>query len=33
MEKIGHLQGLDFVNALIEEFGVEVTMTGDENIP
>jgi putative hemolysin len=33
MEKIGHLHGLDFVNALIEEFGVEVTMKGDENIP
>jgi putative hemolysin len=33
MEKIGHLQGIDFVNALIEEFGVEVTLTGEENIP
>lgn len=33
MEKIGHLQGLKFVDALIEEFGVEVTLTGDENIP
>ncbi|MFD2200675.1 1-acyl-sn-glycerol-3-phosphate acyltransferase [Shivajiella indica] len=33
MEKIGHLQGLDFVNGLIEEFGVEVILTGEENIP
>lgn len=33
MAKIGHLQGLDFVNALIEEFGVEVTLQGEENIP
>ena len=33
MENIGHLQGIDFVNALIEEFGVEVTLTGEENIP
>ena len=33
MAKIGHLQGLDFVNALIEEFGVEVTLEGEENIP
>lgn len=33
MAKIGHLQGLEFVNALIEEFGVEVTLEGEENIP
>lgn len=33
MAKIGHLQGLDFVNALIDEFGVEVTLEGEENIP
>lgn len=33
MAKIGHLQGMDFVNALIHEFGVEVSLTGAENIP
>ncbi|PRY90960.1 1-acyl-sn-glycerol-3-phosphate acyltransferase [Mongoliibacter ruber] len=33
MANIGHLQGMDFVNALIDEFGVEVTLTGAENIP
>lgn len=33
MAKIGHLQGMDFVNALIDEFGVEVSLTGAENIP
>lgn len=33
MAKIGHLQGLDFVHALIDEFGVEVTLTGAEHIP
>lgn len=33
MAKIGHLQGIDFVNSLIEEFGVEVTLKGAENIP
>ncbi|RZS97176.1 1-acyl-sn-glycerol-3-phosphate acyltransferase [Cecembia calidifontis] len=33
MAKIGHLQGLEFVHALIDEFGVEVTLTGAENIP
>ncbi|PSL07078.1 1-acyl-sn-glycerol-3-phosphate acyltransferase [Cecembia rubra] len=33
MAKIGHLQGLDFVHALIDEFGVMVTITGEENIP
>ncbi|MCH7411956.1 1-acyl-sn-glycerol-3-phosphate acyltransferase [Belliella sp. R4-6] len=33
MSKHGHLQGMDFVNGLIEEFGVDVTLTGAENIP
>lgn len=33
MAKIGHLYGMEFVNALIGEFGVEVTLTGAENIP
>jgi hypothetical protein len=33
MANIGHLHGMDFVNALIGEFGVEVTLTGAENIP
>lgn len=33
MAKIGHLQGLEFVDALIAEFGVEVTLTGANNIP
>lgn len=33
MANNGHLQGMDFVNALIDEFGVEVTLTGAENIP
>jgi putative hemolysin len=33
MAKNGHLQGLDFVNALIDEFGVEVVLKGEENIP
>lgn len=33
MGKIGHLQGLEFVDALIEEFGVQVSLTGAENIP
>ncbi|WP_373494633.1 1-acyl-sn-glycerol-3-phosphate acyltransferase [Aquiflexum sp.] len=33
MTNIGHLHGLDFVNALIKEFGVEVTLEGEENIP
>lgn len=33
MAKNGHLQGLDFVDALIAEFGVEVVLTGEENIP
>lgn len=33
MANIGHLHGMEFVNALIGEFGVEVTLTGAENIP
>ena len=33
MANIGHLQGMEFVNALVGEFGVEVTLTGAENIP
>ncbi len=33
MAKNGHLQGLEFVNALIAEFGVEVELKGEENIP
>lgn len=33
MSNNGHLQGMDFVNALINDFGVEVTLTGAENIP
>ena len=33
MAKIGHFQGQQFVNALLEEFGVEVQLTGAENIP
>jgi putative hemolysin len=33
MAKIGHLKGLPFVDALISEFGVEVSLTGAENIP
>ncbi|MBS9523180.1 1-acyl-sn-glycerol-3-phosphate acyltransferase [Litoribacter alkaliphilus] len=32
MNKHGHLQGLDFVDALIKEFGVEVELRGAENI-
>ncbi|WP_317194921.1 1-acyl-sn-glycerol-3-phosphate acyltransferase [Litoribacter ruber] len=32
MNKNGHLQGLDFVDALIKEFGVEVELRGAENI-
>jgi len=31
--KRGHLHGLDFVDALIEEFGVHVSVTGTEHIP
>ncbi len=33
MAKIGHLHGLDFVDALIDELGVEVTLEGAEHIP
>lgn len=33
MAAIGHLQGLDFVHALVHEFGVEVELKGEENIP
>ncbi|WP_235062814.1 1-acyl-sn-glycerol-3-phosphate acyltransferase [Indibacter alkaliphilus] len=33
MANIGHLQGMDFVNALVDEFGVEVSLAGAENIP
>ena len=33
MAKHGHLQGLDFVDALVGEFGVKVSFTGSENIP
>src|SRR5690606_2752197 len=33
MDHIGHLHGLEFVDALIDELGVIVEMTGDEHIP
>ncbi|MDN3670986.1 1-acyl-sn-glycerol-3-phosphate acyltransferase [Echinicola jeungdonensis] len=33
MKKWGHLHGLEFVDALIQEFGVEVELKGEENIP
>ncbi|GAB2634490.1 1-acyl-sn-glycerol-3-phosphate acyltransferase [Belliella aquatica] len=33
MANNGHLHGMEFVDALIDEFGVEVTLTGAENIP
>jgi len=33
MAKIGHLHGLEFVDGLIAEFGVEVELRGKENIP
>lgn len=33
MAKNGHLYGLDFVDALITDFGVEVALKGEENIP
>ncbi|WP_244518961.1 1-acyl-sn-glycerol-3-phosphate acyltransferase [Parapedobacter composti] len=33
MASIGHLHGLDFVDALIEELGVKVELRGAENIP
>ena len=33
MANIGHLHGLDFVDALLEELGVQVTLQGEEHIP
>lgn len=33
MSKYGHLEGLDFVDKAIEDFGVSVNVTGEENIP
>ncbi|MEX0883035.1 MAG: 1-acyl-sn-glycerol-3-phosphate acyltransferase [Cyclobacteriaceae bacterium] len=33
MNKYGHLRELEFVNALIREFGVDVEIRGQENIP
>ncbi|MFN3996219.1 1-acyl-sn-glycerol-3-phosphate acyltransferase [Algoriphagus sp.] len=33
MEKIHHLQGMDFVNALTAEFELDVELLGKENIP
>jgi putative hemolysin len=33
MSKLSRLQGLEFVDGLIAEFGVEVILTGEENIP
>src|SRR5690606_9756847 len=33
MAKNGGLYGLDFVDALIADFGVEVALNGEENIP
>lgn len=33
MAENGHLYGLDFVDALIRDFGVEVVLVGKENIP
>ena len=33
MDRIGHLKGLDFVNALIEEFEMEVELIGEEKVP
>ncbi|WP_296705448.1 1-acyl-sn-glycerol-3-phosphate acyltransferase [Algoriphagus sp.] len=33
MGRIHHLKGLDFVNAVIEEFNIEVELIGEENIP
>jgi putative hemolysin len=32
MAKNGHLQGLEFVNSLINDFGVEVELKGEQNI-
>lgn len=33
MNKHGHLKELDFVDALISEFGMEIEIKGEENIP
>lgn len=33
MATYGHLYGLDFVNKMIENFGVKVNVIGEENIP
>ncbi|GMQ27697.1 1-acyl-sn-glycerol-3-phosphate acyltransferase [Algoriphagus confluentis] len=33
MNKIHHLKGLDFADALIDEFGVKVKLVGGEHIP
>ncbi|SFN79037.1 Acyltransferase [Algoriphagus ornithinivorans] len=33
MDRIGHLKGLDFVNALIEEFEMDVELIGEEKVP
>jgi putative hemolysin len=33
MNKHGHLKELDFVDALISEFGMEIEVKGEENIP
>lgn len=33
MNKHGHLKELDFVDALVSEFGMEIELKGEENIP
>jgi len=33
MRRIGHLDGLEFVDALIDELGLTVDLRGEENIP
>jgi putative hemolysin len=33
LNRIGHLKGIDFVNALMEEFELEVELIGEEKIP
>ncbi len=33
MRNWGHLRGIEFVDALIGEFGVEVELVGEEHIP
>jgi 1-acyl-sn-glycerol-3-phosphate acyltransferase len=33
LEKYGHLYGIDFVNAVITEFQVNVELRGEENLP